>query len=109
MNKKSIRKEISLDDICMLVKNEISFDDIGNQIFQSNAQEVFCGVLPSYSSAFYNAGSQGIKLEKILLLNSDEFDSQEYVIYNNENFSIHRIFDREDGLTEIYLYRQVGI
>ena len=66
------KNNVSLDEVCYLIKNSYVEDDIGNQIPVSQKEERFCAETPVYSNEFYNANQQGIKIQYVLMMDTSE-------------------------------------
>lgn len=107
-NNTSHATNLSLDNICTLLSEAIEEDEIGNQISKYSEREIFCAELPVYSSEFYNASQQGIKIQKILVIDVDEYTKEEVAKYDGTIYVIFKTFLRSDGLLELYCSQKVG-
>lgn len=99
---------VSLDNICILLKSDIATDDEGWQEEEYEETMCFCAEMPVTSSEFYRAGHEGIKLEKVLVVDSESYDNETLVRYEDEVFSVVRIYIMSDGFTELHLSLKVG-
>lgn len=99
----------SLDNVCKLLTATIKDDEVGNQIPEYREREVFCAELPVYSSEFYNASQQGIKIQNILVIDSEEYEQETVVSYEGAVYSVFKTFLRSDGLLELYCCEKVGV
>jgi hypothetical protein len=108
---KSISKNdsISLDLVCYLPSITISEDEIGNQIKTPVDRLVYCAELPINSSEFYNAGQAGIKPEKLLAVDLEEYDGETSVLYQDIRYNIYRSYPRSDGFIELYCNKKAGV
>lgn len=95
----------SLDNICYVVSNRKTQDDIGNWITSDVKTMLYCAELPAHSSEFFSAGKIGIKPEAVLLVDSESYSQEERVLYNDTPHIIYRHYPRPDGFTELYLKR----
>lgn len=92
---------VSLDEICLL----IHYDDEENEI----ERQVFCSETSVSRQEFAAAGRVGIKSAKVILVDSDEYDDQEILKFNNRRYYIYRNFRRTDGFTELNCEVRVGV
>lgn len=98
----SDKSNISLDLICHLQSGQITEDNIGNQIQAPGGRMVFCGELPVTSSEFFSAGRIGIKPELLLVIDIEEYDGEETLLYGENPYNIYRTYPRSDGFIELY-------
>ncbi len=96
------KDNISLDLICYLQSVTITYDEIGNSIETPVNRLVFCAELSIYSSEFFNAGQTGIKPELMLVVDIEEYDGEESLLYNDNPYNVYRNYPRPDGLIELY-------
>lgn len=108
---KNIAKKdtLSLDNVCYLLSQTYTQDDIGQQIATDVEKLCFCAELSITSNEFFNAGQNGIKSEVSLLVDSESYNSETSAKYNNVKYSIYRVYPRSDGMTELYLNKKVGV
>ena len=109
MYKNSIanRNCVSLDQICYLVKIEIISDDIKCEVEHKIPRRVFCGELPVASSEVSNAGNIGIKAEKLIVIDFEEYNNERYLIYGSKEYTIYRTY-RKDDYIELYCGERLG-
>lgn len=98
---------VSLDQICYLVKIEIISDDIKCEVEHKIPRRVFCGELPVYSSEISNAGNIGIKAEKLIAIDFEEYNNEKYLIYNSREYTIYRTY-RVGDYIELYCGERIG-
>lgn len=101
---------LSLDNICYLLSYaEPTQDDRGNDTASEPIESLcFCAENSAYSSEFFQAGQQGIKAQKVLVIDSEGYSGQEKVKYSEVCYSIYRVYHRHDGLAELYLTQKIG-
>lgn len=93
--------------IKLIVQSYVT-DNIGNSV-PTNTESVFWGnVRSAYSSEFANVGELGIKAALIFTIWSNEYDGQELLEYNSDNYHIYRTYERSDGRIELYTEKKVG-
>jgi len=104
----ALKENTSLDNICVLLKSNVVTDDEGWQDEEYEETMCFCAEMPVASSEFYRAGHEGIKLEKVLVIDSESYDNETLVRYDDEVFNIVRIYIMSNGFTELHLSLKVG-
>jgi hypothetical protein len=95
-------KFISLDDICNLISQTSTQDDLGQPIITENFHMVFCSKLSITRQEFNVAGQQGYKPEMMLVIDSDSYDQEKKLEYHNKKYNVYKVFMRSDGFTELY-------
>ncbi|HBF66488.1 MAG TPA: head-tail adaptor protein [Clostridium sp.] len=106
----SSKNNLSLDNVCYLILQTFEEDDIGQQIAEEETETMcFCSELAVASSEFRNAGLENIKSEKSLLVDSESYNDELIVKYNNVRYSLYRNYPRTDGMTELYLTKKAGV
>jgi len=104
----SSKNNLSLDNVCYLISETFTQDDIGQEIPTENEEMRWCAELPITSSERSNAGLDGIKSELSLMVESEGYDNEVLVKYNNVRYAIYRTYPRSDGVTELYLAKKAG-
>jgi SPP1 family predicted phage head-tail adaptor len=95
-------KLISLDDVCNLLSLTSTKDELGQPIINEKPFLVFCSKLSITRQEFNVAGQQGHKPEMMLVVDSDSYDYEKKVQYQEKKYDIYKIFQRADGFTELY-------
>jgi SPP1 family predicted phage head-tail adaptor len=95
-------KFISLDDICNLLSQTSTQDDLGQPIITEKPYMVYCSKLSITRQEFNVAGQQGHKPEMMLVVDSDSYDQEKKLEYQNKKFNIYKTFARSDGFIELY-------
>ena len=93
---------ISLDDTCNLISITSTKDDLGQPIITEKPFMIFCSKLSITRQEFNVAGQQGHKPEMMLVVDSDTYDQERKVEYQEKKFDIYKTFARSDGFTELY-------
>lgn len=115
ISKKSLRRQIiappvSLDNICYLINYETVEDENGYEIEQTEDKKmVFCAEVGVYSDEHYKAAQHNIRASAALLIDTESYNGQEVVEYNDVIYSVYRVYPREDGRTELYLTKKAGV
>lgn len=109
-----------MDDVCVLIKEYITYDDLGNPAEMPDRREVFCKVYDVGRSEFYAAQTADMKPEiTIVLSDYEDYEGEQLVEYNGELFSVIRTYrDRGSfragaGMSinaiELVLERKIGL
>lgn len=93
---------VSLDNVCSLIKVGYTVDEIGQELPVNSEREVFCAELELYNSESYRAAQQDIKSACVLAVDTEEYEGEEKVSYNSKLYGIYKIRKRSDGMTELY-------
>ncbi|PEL24696.1 phage head closure protein [Bacillus toyonensis] len=102
-------KRISLDDVCFLISVETEKDELGQEIGTNETErQIFCTELSISQSEFYSAGQLNRKPQIMLIVESDEYDKEGKVKYEETKYNIYRSFMRSDGFTELYCEVNIG-
>ena len=101
-------KKMSLDNVCSLVTLTVTENDYGETTTTETKTDVFCAELPITSNEFFSAQQSGIKTQKCLVVNSDEYFEQMLVDYEEKRYNIYRIYPNADGYTELYCSERIG-
>lgn len=100
------KKNPTLNDICILIKEDFKADDIGNQIAVTTEAEIFCGEMAITEREFYDAAQAGIRPETAIIVNSMDYEGQLKVSLKGITYSVIRRYPRIDEFTELYLQRK---
>jgi SPP1 family predicted phage head-tail adaptor len=97
------REHISLDDTCNLLSMETTgHDDLGQPIIKEKPFMVFCSKLSITRAEFSVAGQMGHKPDMLLIVDSDSYDDEKKVEYQNKKFNVYKTFRTKEGFTELY-------
>ena len=83
-------------------------DAIGQQISSVTLKPVFAYVRSASQSEFFNAGQNGLKPDKVFDVLVTEYDGETELTYNNEVYSIYRVYERDDARVELYTEKRTG-
>jgi hypothetical protein len=95
-------QNISLDDVAYLISITTTKDELNQAIKSEKQAMIFCSRLSITRAEFNTAGQLGHKPDMMLLVDSDSYDDEQHLDYNNKRFSIYKTFRRIDGFTELY-------
>ena len=90
-------KHISLDDVCFLISQESYYDELGQDSFEETTYQCFCSKLSITRQEFLNAGQLGYKPQLVIVVNSDEYDEQKVIEYEEKRYTVYKTFQRADG------------
>ena len=109
MNNAVNKKSISLDDICELIEVKSSLGDMGIKEHTETTREVFCGRLSVNMNEFYKANQSGLKPDLCICMDWEEYREETKMRYNSTLYVIYRVYERGDGLIELYCTEKVGV
>lgn len=103
-------KHISLDDVCFLISSTDTGekDKFNQPIKVESERQIFCSKLSVNRAEFLAAGQLDHKPQMTIVVDSDEYDQEEKLLYQDKKYSIYRIFPRVDGFTELYCEARSG-
>lgn len=93
---------ISLDDVCNLITITTTKDELNQFIRSETKYMVFCSKLSITRAEFSSSGLLGHKPQILLVVDSDSYDDESAVEYNQKKYDIYKTFQRQDGFTELY-------
>jgi hypothetical protein len=99
---------ISLDDVCTLLSITTTKDDLGQSEPLEKPYLVFCSKLSITRAEFNTAGILGFKPDIMFVVDSDSYDQEKLLDYQNKRYSIYKTFQRTDGFTELYCEVKTG-
>ncbi len=107
---------ISLDDVCSLISLSVTEDDLGQDIETEIPRQIFCSKLSINRAEFLAAGQLGLKPQMTILVDSDEYDGEKSLRYeengelteDSPKYEIYRDYRRSDGFTELYCEVRTG-
>jgi SPP1 family predicted phage head-tail adaptor len=102
-------KYISLDDACFLIKVTSTPDELEQQIENEIERQVFCSKLNVSRAEFLAAGQLKFKPQMTIVIDSDEYDQEKSLKYEDKKYSIYRTFMRTDGYTELFCEVRAGV
>lgn len=109
MSKNSLKIDLpSFDNVCYLISESFTSDEIGNEVATKTENMCFCSEAPAYSSEFFSAGQIGIKLQAVLIMDSENYFGEQKVKYNDVVYFVYRTFKRSDNTIELYLTLKAG-
>lgn len=96
------RDNISLDHVLNLITITTTKDKIGQFIKSENKRMIFCSKMSIVRSEFNTAGNLGFKPDLMFLVDSDEYDKETLLEFEDKKYSIYKSFQRVDSFTELY-------
>lgn len=102
------RQNVSLDDVCYLISTASVMDDLGQSIISEQSFMVFCSRLSITRAEFNAAGQLGHKPNMMIIVDSDSYDQETFLEYDNKKYNIYKTYIRNDGFTELYCEVKTG-
>lgn len=69
---------------------------------------VYADKKPISQSEFFSAGQNGIRPTTMFLVRTKEYGDQKKIRCDSKIYSIYRVYDRPDGVTELYCEVRIG-
>lgn len=104
----SNKNDTSLDNVCSLIAITSTENEYGEPTAMETSKDIFCAELPVTSNEFFSAQQSGFKVQKCLVVNSDEYTEERLIGYEGKRYSVYRYYQRADGYTELYCAERVG-
>jgi SPP1 family predicted phage head-tail adaptor len=96
-------ENISLDDVCNLLSSVTTgTDDLGQQIIKEKPHMVFCSKLSITRAEFNSSGQLGHKPEMLLVVDTESYNKEKKLEYQEQKFNIYKTFARKDGHIELF-------
>lgn len=99
---------VSKDDICFLMSSTIIVDEILQEIEVTLPELVYCATSSIGQREFSITMQAGLKAERTIIIDNDEYDGQKELEYNRKLYAIYRTFVRDDGDIELYCEVRTG-
>ncbi|MEK4501162.1 hypothetical protein [Bacillus sp. FSL R12-0069] len=95
--------------MCFLISVETEIDELG-QVIDTNEipRQIFCSKLSINRQEYLAGGQLGLKPQLLFVVDSDEYDNETSLRYENQKYMVYRTFPRSDGFTEVYCEVKVG-
>lgn len=91
-----------------LIKKTYSANAIGDQIATETKRTVFAELSSVSEREFFDAGQNGLKPDRKFTVKTCEYEHEDALEYNSQQYSIYRTYERGDGRVELYTERRVG-
>ena len=92
---------IILNDAIELISTGLDVDKNGFEIQAERKREIFADKKSVRSSEFYQAQSQGFKLDIMFNIKPYEYENEEYLIFENQKYKIERTYEKDSENLEI--------
>lgn len=90
--KNSMVQLYSLDDVCLLIKQNYQTDELGQDIPIEEEREVFCAILPIYSTEYTKLHLQGIKPRIAFVMQKEEYGGETLIAYQGQRYTVYRLY-----------------
>lgn len=101
-------ENVSKDDVCFLMSSTIIVDELLQEIEVTLPELVYCATSSIGQREFSASMQAGLKAERTIIIDHDEYDGQKEVEYNRKKYSVYRTFVRDDGNIELYCEVRTG-
>lgn len=88
-------------DKVYLISTVINTNSIGDLIETKTETLIFAEVKSVRQSEFYQAAASGLRPELMFVIRTDEYASHPKLKYNNVEYTIIRVYNRPDKMTEL--------
>lgn len=96
-------------DVCHLIKVNITFDEIGQPVYEEIKQKRFCDVGSISRAEWDVAGQHGFRPSTMIIVNSFEYNDELDVEFRGKRYSVYRTYSKaESNKVELYLELKVG-
>ena len=102
-------ENVSKDDVCFLMSSTIIVDELLQEIEVTLPELVYCATSSIGQREFSASMQAGLKAERTIIIDHDEYDGQKEVEYNRKKYSVYRTFVRDDGNIELYCEVRTGV
>jgi len=109
MRMNDVGKSLSLDDVCTLVMITQMRGTRAERVETRTKREVYCTRKHINQSEFFKAHQEGLRSDLCLVINSDEYEGEQEVEYNNRLYAVYRFYERDDDMAELYCSERVGV
>ncbi|MDX8291421.1 hypothetical protein SLL00_16545 [Metabacillus indicus] len=99
---------VSLDEVCSLLSMHTVKDELNQNISTPIERQVFCSKISISRAEFSAAGQLNHKPQIVLLIDSDEYDYEKKLKFEDVTYTAYRHFQRSDGYTEVYCEVRAG-
>lgn len=87
-----------IDDVCKLIKEVVTVDDVGNEQTERTTRQVFCGIRSVSRSEFYDAARANLRPSIIFVLpNYADYEEETLVEYRGQLYAVIRTYRRTDS------------
>lgn len=102
-------ENVSKDDVCFLMSTTIIVDELLQEIEVTLPELVYCATSSIGQREFSASIQAGLKADRTIIIDHDEYDGQKEVEYNRKKYSVYRTFVRDDGNIELYCEVRIGV
>jgi len=93
------------DAVGTLITRTYTTNAAGFEVATDTRAEVFLTLRPVTRTEFYSAHAAGLKVDLSALIRSDDYEEQETIEVEGYRYRVIRVYEREDGYTELTLQR----
>jgi len=85
-----------------LISVTYSKDNIGQQIKDYTYRKIYAKQKSIPQSEFFSAGQTDIKPSTVFIIRTGEYKGETMLLYNGVKYSIYRVYDTKNEMTEVY-------
>jgi SPP1 family predicted phage head-tail adaptor len=85
-----------------LMSATVTQDSIGQQVKVYTYLKIYAKQKSVPQSEFFSAGQTEIKPSTVFIIRTGEYNGETMLRYNNVHYSIYRIYDTKNEMTELY-------
>lgn len=93
------------DTVGTLIGRTYTTNAAGFEVSTDERTEVFLTLRPIARTEFYTAHAAGLKVDLSALIRSEDYTEQETMEVEGYRYRVIRVYEREDGYTELTLQR----
>lgn len=87
-----------MDSVAKLIAETITVNDIGQEVKEETARQVFCQTRSITRSEFYDAANAGLKPEAVLILSTAyDYQGEKLVEWGGERYTVMRTYQAPDS------------
>ena len=86
---------MTYDHELVLIKQDFTFDEIGNQIPIETRKTVLCNVKSVGRNEFYGAATSGLKPEVVFIIHGYEYNGEREVEFEGKKYHVIRTYSTD--------------
>lgn len=96
---------MTYDHELTLLQKDYKEDEIGNQIGIETSINILCGITSIGRNEFYNAATNGLKLEMTFIVHEFEYNGENEIEYENNRYKVVRTYKKNNEEIELICER----
>lgn len=99
---------MTYDHELVLIKQDFTFDEIGNQIPIETRKTVLCNVKSVGRNEFYSAATAGLRPSIVFVIHGYEYDGEQFVEFEGIRYKVIRTYSTDFEEMELTCERVIG-